>query len=503
MKRVALQVEHKIKNRIVGVHLLDEHASTTTIGSARTANIRVLGEDVAGLHAAFDLVEDKWTLCDLGSKSGTWINKKSVLTHELESGSATVIHIGTHQLTVTPLGFERDLFAKNAKEGNGKTTYHQVVVLKNGLVKESVLLPKTETYTPFVFGLGTLPAPADYDWTITKSGDWVVKQRLTKSEEIPDATIKEAFGEDWKRPAPLAAFLLVLLMMGALMFLAPHKPDDELKTLAPTMQNQYTRMIFDGQKVKQAKAANEKLRQTMRGQSKTGVAKNTPGGDAGAKAAGGSKEKPGAKVVMNLKNAGLGALIGKVAARAAKGAALVQAAGVNPDNARSGRALSLGGGSSLDKLGGGGGGHGNETQKVGGLGTAGKGGGSSGYKGTGALQLGNTGNAEVGVLDEETEVDGGLDKEIIARYIKSQLGQIRYCYERQLSANPDLYGKIMVKFTIGSAGSVTAQAIGNTSLNNAMVEGCILRRIAGWQFPTPKGGTKVMVTYPFLFKSNR
>ena len=141
--------------------------------------------------------------------------------------------------------------------------------------------------------------------------------------------------------------------------------------------------------------------------------------------------------------------------------------------------------------------------KVGGLATVGKGGGSAGYKGTGGLSSGNIGNAEVGVLDEETEIDGGLDKEAIARVIQSQLGQIRYCYERQLSANPDLYGKILVKFTIGAAGTVVAQTIGNTSVNNAMVEGCILRRIAGWQFPQPKGGTNVLVTYPFLFKSNK
>ncbi len=141
--------------------------------------------------------------------------------------------------------------------------------------------------------------------------------------------------------------------------------------------------------------------------------------------------------------------------------------------------------------------------KVGGLGTAGKGGGTTGYMGSGALSLGNVGNAEVGVLEEESEVDGGLDKEAIARVIRSQLGQIRYCYERQLSASPDLYGKILIKFTIGAAGSVVAQAIGTTSLNNAMVEGCILRRVAGWQFPSPKGGTSVLVTYPFLFKSTR
>jgi len=501
MKRLALQVEHKIKNRLVGVHTLNEKTDLCTLGSSRTAKIRLLGEDVAGLHAAFELDGDEWTLCDLGSKSGTWVDKKAIVSAPIEG--ATVIHIGQHQLKVTPLEFERDMFAKDVKEGKGKYTYHQVVVMKSGLVQETMLLPKTEAYTCAFSGVGTLPAPKDFDWTETKHGPFAIKQRLTKTDTVPDATLQEAFLEDFKRPAPMAAAILIFMMMVGLAIFAPMKPDDELKTLSPQMQNQYTRMIFDGQKVRAQKEVAEKMRQSMRGQSKTGVAKATPGGDDGAKAAGGSKEKPGAKVVMNLKNAGLGALIGKVAARAGKNAQLVQAAGVNADSKNSGRALALGGGSSLDKLGGGGGGHGNDTQKVGGLGTAGKGGGSSGYKGSGALSLGNTGNADVGALDEESEVDGGLDKELIARYIKSQLGQIRYCYERQLSANPDLYGKIMVKFTIGSAGSVVAQAIGTTSLNNAMVEGCILRRIAGWQFPTPKGGTKVLVTYPFLFKSNK
>jgi outer membrane biosynthesis protein TonB len=276
-------------------------------------------------------------------------------------------------------------------------------------------------------------------------------------------------------------------------FLIPQKGDDSLKTVTP--DNQYTRLIFDGKKVKQKKAIAEKLRknladQTATAKNETQPKVNTP-----------SKAPPGAKVVVNLRNAGLSALIGKVAARASKNALLVQAAGVAADSAKSGHALGLGGGTSLDKVGHPG--QATASARVGGIGTVGKGGGSTGYKGTGALANGNVGTADVGVLEEETEVEGGLDKEAIARVIKSQLGQIRYCYERQLSANPDLYGKILVKFTIGSAGSVTAQSIGNTSLNNAMVEGCILRRIAGWQFPTPKGGTNVLVSYPFLFKSTR
>ena len=117
------------------------------------------------------------------------------------------------------------------------------------------------------------------------------------------------------------------------------------------------------------------------------------------------------------------------------------------------------------------------------------------------LGAGKTGSGGVGLIEEESEVDGGLDREVIAQYIKTQLGQILYCYERQLSANPDLYGKVAVKFTIAGTGQVESQTIGDSTLKSTPVEGCILSKIAKWKFPEPKGGTKVMVTYPFLFKS--
>lgn len=500
MRKLALQVEHKFKNRVVGVHLIDGSKPATTIGSSRTADIRVIGDDISGLHATFECEGESWNLSDLGSESGTWINKKPVLEYKIEG--ATVIHIGGHQLKATPHMLERELFTKPLAEGKGALVYHQVVIFKKGLVQRSLLLEKGEAFKSDIPGFtATLAAPKDYDWTETTEGQYTVKQRLTKADRVKESAA-DVFGEDWKRPAPILAALLMVAAVFTMVFLIPQKSDDSMKTLTPEMQNQYTRLIFDGQKVKQKKAIAEKLRKQVSGQSDSGVAKNTPGGDAGSKNAGASKAPPGARVVVNLKNSGLSALIGKVAARASRNAQLVQAAGVSADSAKSGHALGIGGGSSLDKIGHGGG-TGAESAKVGGLGTAGKGGGVTGYQGTGALALGKTGTADVGVIEEETEVDGGLDKEAIARVIRSQLGQIRYCYERQLSANPDLYGKILVKFTIGGAGAVTAQSIGNTSLNNAMVEGCILRRIAGWQFPTPKGGTNVLVTYPFLFKSTR
>lgn len=124
-----------------------------------------------------------------------------------------------------------------------------------------------------------------------------------------------------------------------------------------------------------------------------------------------------------------------------------------------------------------------------------------GTAGFGTLAGGSAGKAGVGLIEEETEVSGGLDRDIIAQYIKSQLGQILHCYERELPAKPDLFGKVAVRFTIGSSGAVEAQNIGDNTLKNATVEGCILNKVAKWKFPSPKGGTKVLVTYPFLFKS--
>ncbi|MCX7978607.1 MAG: AgmX/PglI C-terminal domain-containing protein, partial [Bdellovibrionaceae bacterium] len=129
------------------------------------------------------------------------------------------------------------------------------------------------------------------------------------------------------------------------------------------------------------------------------------------------------------------------------------------------------------------------------------GGGSGKISGLGGLAAGRTGQGGVGLIEDETEVVGGLDREVIAEVIRSKLGQILYCYERQLSANPDLYGKVSVKFTIGPSGQVESQFINDTTLKDKSVEGCILSRVASWKFPAPAGGTRVNVMYPFIFKS--
>lgn len=124
-----------------------------------------------------------------------------------------------------------------------------------------------------------------------------------------------------------------------------------------------------------------------------------------------------------------------------------------------------------------------------------------GGNGLGQISQGNVGQGDLGLLHKESEVSGGLDREVIAKYIQSQKGKILFCYERQLSANPGLFGKVSVKFQIAAGGEVDTYNISETTLGNDSVESCLLQLISQWKFPKPAGGVKVIVSYPFVFKS--
>ncbi|MCB0351667.1 MAG: AgmX/PglI C-terminal domain-containing protein, partial [Bdellovibrionales bacterium] len=294
--------------------------------------------------------------------------------------------------------------------------------------------------------------------------------------------------------APLGAALILVLVIGTLILAIPEKPDQELSDIKP--DNKYTKMIFDANLMKKKRAQAKEMRKSIMADApKAEKQKNTLTTPVRSKGA-------APKVVSNLKLQGLNALLGKISKRAnSKGPSIV-AFGKSADNANTGGVTTVAAIGSLSGVATGKAGNGGETYKVGGVGTLGKGGGNGrSLAGIGGLATGGAGSGTVGILDEETEIDGGLDKEVIARVIANYLGEIRYCYERQLSADPDIYGKVQVKFTIDASGNVNEHRIGATTLNSAMVEGCILRRLARWKFPKPKGGTHVLVTYPFMFKS--
>ncbi len=152
----------------------------------------------------------------------------------------------------------------------------------------------------------------------------------------------------------------------------------------------------------------------------------------------------------------------------------------------------------------GGGGTGEGTIGLGNLGTIGKGGGGgngSGYgRGVGGLG-GRRAKAAPEIVPGTAQVTGSLDKEIIRRIIRRHIYEVRFCYEQELLKKPDLYGRVMVQFTISGVGQVVASVVQSSTLNNGTVEQCIAGAVRRWEFPKPQGGGIVMVSYPFVLKS--
>ena len=145
-------------------------------------------------------------------------------------------------------------------------------------------------------------------------------------------------------------------------------------------------------------------------------------------------------------------------------------------------------------------GGGGTADGIGGLGTKGSGRGSSGYgKGGGSVGKKRSGGSIKS--GGNPIILGALDKSLIDAVIKRNMSQIRYCYQRELTKNPDLKGKIIVKFVIAANGSVSKASIKSSSMGSKAVESCITGRFRRFKFPEPKGGGIVIVSYPFIFSS--
>ena len=143
-------------------------------------------------------------------------------------------------------------------------------------------------------------------------------------------------------------------------------------------------------------------------------------------------------------------------------------------------------------------GGGGTAEGLGGLGTKGTGSGSSGY-GAGGGNFGAKGSGAIGTVGGDPIILGALDRSLIDEVIKRHMNQIKYCYQRELTKNPALGGKIVIKFVIAKDGTVSSANTKSSTMGNSAVEQCIVGRFMRFQFPEPKGGGIVIVSYPFLF----
>jgi outer membrane biosynthesis protein TonB len=129
-------------------------------------------------------------------------------------------------------------------------------------------------------------------------------------------------------------------------------------------------------------------------------------------------------------------------------------------------------------------------------------GGGSGISGASTGNVGAERKVTAVVKSEAPAVDGQLDPNIIVREVKARMSAIKACYERALKRNPNLSGKVVIRWTITAAGTVTGVDVDQDSLNDSEVTGCIKSLVARWRFPAPSGGS-VEVSFPFVFQASQ
>ncbi len=463
MKQTLL-VKQKYKGKFVRAYRF--RGSQITVGSVKNSRVHLLGGQAAGLVCLIQKGKNGWQVLDLGSEPDVKIDHKPFTEHEITSRS--ILQIGENVLEMQLSTKNRKVFTPdyNAEKGSAKFF---VARWNDNIIDTSFEVGDMQLYKS--------PRVEVTEHKVLKRKE-ISKEDLTLPPEL-----RKPLGGS---AAAILVFLLLLFGIPGLMPPTVEKPKD----------NVYTRMIFD------SKILAEKKKQLQ--SSGTKLLKGSGGSQ---QVMAGMKKGPvnDSKAVASLRAAGITSIISKIAKQASKNAMLVArlAAMPNADASLTGQQLNgfgqipttQGRSGKADIMSGTGG------FKVGAIGTAGKGGGKGGYKNGSALGDGGVGHGDIAIDDTESIVEGGLDKEAIAKVIREHLGQIRYCYDRQLASDSELHGKVKVKWNIDAEGIVESQSLGESTMNNAMVEECILRRIATWKFPKPKGGTKVLVSYPFLFKS--
>lgn len=138
---------------------------------------------------------------------------------------------------------------------------------------------------------------------------------------------------------------------------------------------------------------------------------------------------------------------------------------------------------------------------LGSIGTLGKGAGTGAGQGFGSghgLLGGEHRTSPPSVRMGAVTVSGALPPDVIQRIVRQNFGRFRLCYENGLRSNPELAGRVSVRFTIGLDGNVANVLNGGSDLPDGGVVACVVRAFGGVMFPAPDGGS-VTVTYPILF----
>ena len=95
---------------------------------------------------------------------------------------------------------------------------------------------------------------------------------------------------------------------------------------------------------------------------------------------------------------------------------------------------------------------------------------------------------------------GARSKSTIMRVVLENISSLRYAYNRLLREQPQLHGKITLRFAVDESGTVIFCEIVQSTMNNKAFEQQVRNSVMRWQFDAiDRVGDVTEVVYPFVF----
>jgi pSer/pThr/pTyr-binding forkhead associated (FHA) protein len=529
-----LQAEVFEENGVSLGSYVTDNEDRLIIGSSQRADLVVPHGAVSQIHAMLRIVDDKDILLyDLGSDGGTYVAGTKIVERRLNPGE--FFEIGGHRVKVNLLeqvrdamGSEKALFWKPGLAA--KPDYLEMIRLEDSLVRDertlsnngriivgrrkseifvegakagSALLQRKDSssshnvdcFLPLGMVAEIYDQNNDLVRVIEQEGtvftfNHTEKARLISADERIETLIywrqqgtrAKRLGADADSPTLQKAGIICATVAAILLAFVSYVPlKKEALEEATIPKSSYTRTTMTA----------------------APAAAPAPAQAEGAKSDAPAKQQQPASKVANISSS-LSKLLNKKSALTAE--SINQAISKNGTQTSRDANLKSGSIQTTEIAAGAVGGSVNVNAMSAGLaGGSGKAGALKGFAGGQGTQIGAGNFAgkgfDMSLGGEEAEAVGGLDKSLIAAVVQANIGQIKHCYERQLIVDPNIFGKVVANWTINKDGLVSVSSIKTSTMNSKPVENCIAGKIKNWNFPKPKGGGQVLVSYPFMFKS--
>ena len=105
----------------------------------------------------------------------------------------------------------------------------------------------------------------------------------------------------------------------------------------------------------------------------------------------------------------------------------------------------------------------------------------------------------LGPAPAEAGYYGHIDAFVVRQKISKDLPKISRCYESALRYEPELAGKVSVRFAVVRTGYVKGVQVLENTTGNDTVERCVARVVSAIRFPRRRSGKSLRFTFPFVF----